>query len=170
MRCPYCAHRNIQGRDRCENCGSDLAGLDLGAAQRGSRGRLLSDRVADLKLAEPISLSADSTVRDALDQMSRAKRGCAFVERDGELVGAFNERHLLIRVLRKGLDPATTRLSDVMSPVPVKLAPDDPPAYAVHCMVSRGLRHLPVVSDETFVGFVSVRTILAYLNDELIGD
>ena len=168
MRCPFCDTENIQGVDVCSNCGADLAGLDLLEAQRGITGRLLGDRIGDLKLSDPISLAPESTVREAVERMRRERRGCVFVEQHGQLVGAFNERQLLTRVLRADRDPETTALSEVMSPVQVQLHPEDPPAFAVHCMVSRRLRHLPVVSEGTLIGFLSVRNILEYLNDELI--
>ncbi len=168
MRCPSCDAENIPGVDVCLSCGTDLAGLDLLEAQRGFSGHLLTDRIGDLELSDPIALAPESTVREAVERMRRVHRGCVFVEQQGELIGAFNERHLLTRVLLADLDPETTALSEVMGPVEVRLDPEDPPAFAVHCMVSRRLRHLPVVSDGVFVGFLSVRNILAYLNDELI--
>lgn len=168
MRCPFCDTESIQGADVCSNCGSDLAGLDLPETQRGFSGRLLGDRLGDLTLSEPIVLAPESTVREAVESMRRERRGCVFVEQQGRLVGAFNERQLLTRVLRGGRDPETTALSEVMSSVPVRLHPEDPPAFAVHCMVSRRLRHLPVVSEGALVGYLSVRNILAYLNDELL--
>jgi len=168
MRCPFCDAESIQGADACSSCGADLAGLDLPEAQPGVSGRLLGDRIGDLKLSDPISLAPESTVREAVEGMRRERRGCVFVEKQGEVVGAFTERHLLTHVLRADRDPETTALSEVMSPVPMRLHPDDPPAFAVHCMVSRRLRYLPVVSEGNLVGFISVRNILAYLNDELI--
>ena len=168
MRCPSCATDNIQGVDACSNCGSDLAGLDLPEARRGFSGRLLADSIEDLQLSDPITLAPENTVREAVESMRRERQGCVFVEQQGQLVGAFNERHLLTRVLRADRDPETTALSEVMSPVPVQLYPEDPPAFAVHCMVSRRLRYLPVVSEGALIGFLSVRNILAYLNDELI--
>lgn len=169
MRCPFCAASNIPGVDVCASCGSDLAGLDLPEAQRGFGGRLLRDRIGDLKLSEAIRLGPESTVREAVEAMRREHRGCVFVEREGKVAGVFNERHLLTRVLQPGRDPETTPLSEVMSPIAVILEPDDPPAVAVHCMVSRQIRHLAVVSDGTLVGYLSVRNILTYLNEELIG-
>lgn len=168
MRCPFCATENIQGVDACLDCGADLAGLDLPEAQRGFSGRLLADRIGDLKLSDPITLAPESTVREAVERMRRERHGCVFVQERGEVIGAFSERHLLTRVLRADRDPETTTLAAVMSPVPVRLHPEDPPAFAVHCMVSRRLRYLPVVSEGALVGFLSVRNILAYLNDELI--
>lgn len=164
MRCPYCATENIPGVDSCANCGSDLAGLDLPAAERGFSGRLLNDRVGELPLKQPILVGPEATVSDAVAEMRKRREGCVFVDRDGAPLGLFNERHLLTRVLRAGLDPAATRVSEVMSTDLMALAPDDPPAWAVHCMVSRGFRHLPVVADGRLVGFLSVRTILGYLN------
>ncbi len=168
MRCPSCDTENIPGVDACLNCGTDLAGYDQLEAQRGFSGRLLGDRIGDLELSDPIALAPENTVREAVESMRKERRGCVFVEQQGELVGAFNERHLLTHVLRAGRDPETTALSEVMGPVEVQLHPEDPPAFAVHCMVSRRFRHLPVVSEGTLVGFLSVRNILAYLNDELI--
>lgn len=169
MRCPYCAAENIQGVDTCANCGAELAGLDLPEAQRGFSGRLLGDRLADLNLKSPLVIADDATVADAVTRMREGREGCVFVQRQGDTVGIFNERHLLTRVLRAGRDPAATPVAAVMSTEMVKLDPDDPPAFAVHCMVSRGYRHLAVVDSGALVGFVSVRTILAYLNDNLIG-
>ncbi len=31
MRCPTCAEDNLPGEDLCQNCGMDLAGLDVTA-------------------------------------------------------------------------------------------------------------------------------------------
>ncbi len=168
MRCPYCATQNIAGVDVCSECGADLAGLDLPEAQRGFSGRLLGDRVGDLKLARPIVLAPEVTVAEAVARMRDERSGCVFVAHADKPVGLFNERHLLTHVLRAGLDPAATPVADVMTTELVQLEPDDPPAFAVHCMVSRGFRHLAVVSNGALVGVLSVRTILAYLNDDLI--
>ena len=164
MRCPYCAAENIPGVDICADCGADLAGLDLPEAQRGLSGRLLGDRLTDLDLSEPIMVARDTTVADAVLRMRERRCGCVFVSGDGGSLGLFNERHLLTRVLRADRDPAATPVSQVMSVDLLELDPDDPPAFAIHCMVSRGFRHLPVVSDGELVGFLSVRTILSYLN------
>lgn len=165
MRCPFCATENIPGEDTCAHCGADLAGLDLPEAQRGFSGRLLGDRLGDLALSRPIVVAPDCKVSEAIARMREKRCGCVFVESEGRSLGLFNERHLLTRVLRSGLDPATTPVSDVMSTELLELGPDDPPAFAVHCMVSRGFRHLPVVSGGELVGFLSVRTILAYLRE-----
>lgn len=168
MRCPYCGARNIQGVDVCESCGSELAGLDLPEAGRGFSGRLLTDRIGDLALQDPVTVTPDDSVATAVERMREHRAGCVLVTENDRLVGLFNERHLLIRVLRAGLDPVATPISAVMTTDLVPLDPEDPPAYAVHCMVSRSFRHLPVVHDERLIGFLSVRTILGYLHRDVL--
>jgi CBS domain-containing protein len=154
--------------DACESCGSELAGLDLPEAGRGFRGRLLTDRIGDLDLQKPVAVAPEDSVAEVVGRMREERIGCALVVQEDRLVGLFNERHLLTRVARPGLNPATTPVSDVMTTDLVPLDPDDPPAFAVHCMVSRSFRHLAVVKDDELIGFLSVRTILGYLHRDLI--
>ncbi len=92
MRCPYCAAENIPGDDICSNCGADLAGLDLPEAQSAFSGRLLGDRIGDLRLSPPIVVDHDATVREAVERMREERSGCVFIERQGEPLGLFNER------------------------------------------------------------------------------
>ena len=168
MLCPNCAADNIQGVDTCEECGTDLAGLDLPEARSGFRGRLLTARLGDLSISEAVIVSTGDTVRSAIEHMREAQAGCVLVQQNGELVGLFNERHVLTRVLRKDLDPATTPISEVMSTKPLALSPEDPPAFAIHCMVAHGFRHLPLVSDGEILGYIAVRNILAFLHEDVL--
>ncbi len=164
MRCPNCATENIDGVDLCEECGTDLAGLDLPEAQGGWSGRLLTSRLADFEVSEAVVVAPEETVWVVIERMRQAQAGCVLVRDQGKLVGLFNERHVLTRVLRPGLDPAATPVSEVMSPDPLFLSPHDPPAYAIHCMVERDFRHLPLVSGGEIVGYISVRNVLALLH------
>jgi CBS domain-containing protein len=166
--CPSCDFDNIPGVDSCESCGSNLAGLDLPAAHGGFRGKLLTDRIADMGFSEPVTVEPSTTVKEAILAMRRSRSGCILVEESGKLKGLFNERHVLTRVLRKDRDPETTRVSEVMSPNPLQLSPNDPPAFAVHCMVAYGFRHLPVVSGGELLGVVSVRNILRFLDSDVL--
>lgn len=169
MLCPNCATDNIPGVDVCEECGTELAGMDLPEARSGFRGKLLAARVGDLPCSKVVVVSTDETVKGAIERMREAQVGCVLVRADDELVGLFNERHVLTRVLRKGLDPETTPITSVMSSRPLQLSPEDPPAFAVHCMVAYGFRHLPLVSNEGIQGVVSVRHVLAFLHEDVLG-
>lgn len=168
MLCPSCGSENIAGIDLCETCGSDLAGLDLPEAEAGFRGQMTTDRVGALESAEPLTATPEDSVGDAIRQMRDARHGCIQVQDGGKLVGIFTERDVLARVLRAGRDPETTRLGDVMTPDPITLSPSDPPAFAIHNTVARGLRHLPLVDGDELLGFLSVRHLLRYIDRDVI--
>lgn len=169
MRCPNCGHSNIEGVDFCENCGTDLAGLDLPEAGAGVRGRLLSDHIADLPIAGPVVVAPEATVADAIAKMRSEKQGCVLVQDGSRLLGIFTEKDVLTRAVRPAIDLGATPVSEVMTPDPVIVAPGDPPAFAIHNRVARDLRHMPVVDQSRVVGFISVRHLLRYIQEDILG-
>jgi CBS domain-containing protein len=76
------------------------------------------------------------------------------------LIGIFTERDAVHRVLAKGLDPAVTRLADVMTTTLLTVAPNETFGYALLVMYENGFRHVPVVVDGKPVGIISARDAL----------
>jgi len=109
-----------------------------------------------------VSLGPDATVHEAACVMTRANCGSVLViDAASAMVGILTERDLMTRVLAKALDPATTRISAVMTPHPQCVKPDTKVADAVLIMIERGFRHLPVVGDGGHIhGVFSVRDAL----------
>jgi CBS domain-containing protein len=169
MRCPYCDHDNIPGTDLCETCGAELAGLDLPEARGGLQGHLLNDRIGSLELTPPLMVKAADSIATAIRAMREAKHGCVLVEEDDEIVGIFTERDVLVRVVRHAVDPEAGAVGDVMTPKPLSLTPEDPPAHAIHLMLSEGLRHLPIADADHLAGFISVRNVLEYIRRDIGG-
>jgi CBS domain-containing protein len=164
MICPACDHDNIQGVDLCENCGTDLAGLDVTVWGVDSDDPLLTVPLNELPLKEPLVLGPESTVSQAIELMRRHREGCVFVEDKAEsLIGVFTERDVTTRVAAPGRSPDSTRLDQVMTQNPVTLLKDDPLAWALHRMGVDGYRHLPVLDDGRLIGFLSVRGVLGAL-------
>ncbi|MEB3851183.1 MAG: CBS domain-containing protein, partial [Desulfurococcales archaeon] len=111
-----------------------------------------------------IALRPDSTVEEAVRVMAERNIGLILVVDDeGNLVGVFSERDVIRRVLARGLDPAKTRLSEVMTPNPKSIDPEATVEEALRLMARLGVRHLPVVDRESgkLVGVVSVKDIEA---------
>ena len=62
-------------------------------------GALLNDTVQLLAPSEPIRISADASVQDAITRMVDTHRAAVvIVDADGRLIGIFTERDALIRV------------------------------------------------------------------------
>jgi CBS domain-containing protein len=94
--------------------------------------------------------------------MTRASCGSVLVvDLPGTLLGIVTERDLMTRVLAKALDPAKTKVCDVMTPNPLCVPPETLVSDAVVIMIERGFRHLPVIGDGSkILGVFSVRDAL----------
>jgi CBS domain-containing protein len=126
---------------------------------------LLSDTVKLLAPSEPIRLTAQDSVDEAVRQMADKRRAAVVVVDDaGRLIGIFTERDVLTRVVRRRLDPERTRLADVMTPDPESLAPQDRICYAINRMHNTGYRSVPLVdADRRPIGIVTVNDIVKWL-------
>ncbi|HET9923649.1 MAG TPA: CBS domain-containing protein [Methylomirabilota bacterium] len=126
---------------------------------------LLSDEVRLLAPSEPIRLTADASVADAVTRMVDNRRaGVVIVDANGRLVGIFTERDLLTRVVRQGRDLARTRLTEVMTADPEALVPDDRICFAINRMHNAGYRTVPLVDPEHRpIGIVTVNDVVGWL-------
>jgi len=126
---------------------------------------LLSDEVRLLAPSEPIRLSPDASVADAVTGMVDNRRaGVVIVDARGRLIGIFTERDLLTRVVRQGRDMAHTRLAEVMTTDPEALSPDDRICFAINRMHNAGYRTVPLVDTEHRpIGIVTVNDVVAWL-------
>jgi CBS domain-containing protein len=126
---------------------------------------LLSHTVKLLAPSEPIRLTPEATVDEAVRQMADQRRAAVVIVDDaGRLIGIFTERDVLTRVMRRRLDPERTRLAEVMTPDPEALGPQDRICYAVNRMHNTGYRSVPLVdADRRPIGIVTVNDIVKWL-------
>jgi CBS domain-containing protein len=101
-----------------------------------------------------------TTVREASELMAKKQVGAVLVVESERLLGIFSERDAVFRVIARGLDPATTRLGEVMTPEPKTIKPNNTFGYAMTLMHENGFRHLPVVDNGKPIGIVSARSAL----------
>lgn len=138
------------------------------ARRIGFDAELIREPITALPVNEPLVLSAQSTVTEAVRAMQREHRGCVLVTDDGttrsKLLGIFTERDVLFRIVDRGKNPATLPLSDVMTPDPEVLPDTASVAFALNKMSLGGFRHVPVVDQEHRPRFViAVRDVVEYL-------
>ncbi len=113
-----------------------------------------------LEPRELVAASPAATVREAAKRMKEGNVSAILVVEGGRLVGIFTERDAVHRVIAPGLDPSRTRLSEVMTPDPKCVSPDDLFGYALVLMYDNGFRHAPVVKDGRPIGVLSARNAL----------
>ncbi|MGB2869532.1 MAG: CBS domain-containing protein [Bacteroidota bacterium] len=112
------------------------------------------------------SISKSSTVSTVAQYMAEKNIGAVPVVEENRLVGVFSERDVITRIIAKGLNPATTRIEDVMTVKIVVADVNEAFTSALKKMQVAHCRHLPVVDGEQLVGFVSLRDLLMMDLDE----
>jgi CBS domain-containing protein len=114
-----------------------------------------------IKQRHVLVAAAKTSVSEAARLMEKHEVSAVMVvDAHGRLSGIFTERDALFRVLATGRDPATTRLSEVMTKKPQSIHPDKPVGHALHMMYENGFRHVPVVENGRPVGMVSAHDAL----------
>ncbi len=129
---------------------------------------LIRAPLSALPVRDPLVMSTQSTVTEAMRAMQREHTACVLVTDDGttqtKLLGIFTERDVLFRIVDRGKNPATLPLSDVMTPDPEVLPDTASVASVLNKMSLGGFRHVPVVDHEHRPRcVVAVRDVVEYL-------
>jgi CBS domain-containing protein len=116
------------------------------------------------------SVGPDTPVTDCVRTMSAEKIG-ALIVMDGEsLVGIFTERDALNKVLAAGLDPISTKVSEVMTKDPYCIPPATTVGEAMALVTTRRFRHLPIVENGKVLAVVSSGDLTHWLVKDQIGE
>lgn len=111
---------------------------------------------------EPYFVRESATALEAAEFMASRNIGAVCVLEDGadRLTGIFSERDLLRKVVLGKLDPARVSMREVMSQPRALITCDETPHQALERMERAGVRHLPVVDGEHFIGMLSMRDLM----------
>lgn len=103
----------------------------------------------------PLMMPPTATVKAACGRMRDRRVGAVLVvDPSCHLLGIFTGRDAIARVLAEGRSPST-RLKDVMTPVPDTITPERTAIDALRLMEEGGFRHVPIVDGGRAVGIVS---------------
>ena len=116
----------------------------------------------------------DESVAAAAKLMREGHVGCLVVtdEDKGKRVpvGMLTDRDITVAVVAPGLDAETILVGDVMSGELLSVQEDAGIAETVELMRVRGIRRLPVTSDDgSLVGLIAADDILSLLAEEIAG-
>lgn len=116
-------------------------------AQRpGSR---LMDRPEYKSKLKPLTRPPEGTVFEAVSAMSEKNYGSVIiVDADEKVIGVVTERDVMNKLVGKGLDAKTTKLSDIMTENPRLARETDDMVDWLRIMSNERFRRLPVVDSE----------------------
>ncbi len=108
----------------------------------------------------------NSSVLDVARYMTERQIGAVSVLDEGyqpqvltDQVGIFSERDLMTRVVAQGLDPALTKVGEVMTRKVAVLSQDHTYKDALSVMEQLHIRHLPVIVGKQLAGCISIRDL-----------
>ncbi len=109
-----------------------------------------------------VTVGKDATVLEVAQRMNEQRIGAVIVVDNARATGIFTERDILTRVVAAQRDPATTRVSEVMT-TPMACCTRTTKLTECRAVMTRQkIRHLPVVEDGKLYGMISSGDVMAY--------
>lgn len=118
-------------------------------------------KILDVKgSAEVCAIPSSATLTELVKELTERNIGAMLVaDKEGEPSGIVSERDV-VRQCSKNLDFDGVTVSEIMTPNVVMAHPEDDSSVAVELMVTRNIRHLPVISDGRIHGLITVRDLM----------
>jgi CBS domain-containing protein len=120
-------------------------------------------RIIDAKGKGAARIAPDATIAEFVKSLELQNADALVVGDDGGSVEGIISEHDVIRGLREfGADLLDKPVRDLMTAKVITCAPGDRLESIAAVMISKHVRHLPVITDGKFVGIVSIRDVLRF--------
>ena len=119
-------------------------------------------KIKQIMTSPAVCISPEETVQVAARQLTHYNIGALPVcGEDGKLCGMVTDRDLVIRCMAANLDPAKTRVREVMTNRVLSADGKMDVAVAAHLMGTEQIRRLPVVENGKLCGMVTLGDLAA---------
>ena len=112
------------------------------------------------KSGQILSLPSSASVLQALQMMRENRIRAVLVIDDGALVGIVSQGDCAIRVLLPGREAGSTLISEIMTRDPLTVTPQHTIDHCMKVMMTRSIRHLPVIDVGQVTGMVSIGDVV----------
>ena len=113
------------------------------------------------KGVERAHIAPDARIRDVLNSLAFRDVGALVVSTDGEKVeGIISERDIVRGLQSAGTDLLDKPVRELMTEKVITCVATDRAAGIMAVMVSKHVRHVPVLEDGKFVSMISIRDLL----------
>jgi CBS domain-containing protein len=110
------------------------------------------------------------TAATAARRMRDFRVGCVVVVREARPVGILTDRDLAIRVVAEGRDPETTHVADIVTYEAATVPRDAGIETAVRVMGDRGVRRLPIITEDGKVTGIVTADDLTVMLSSMLGE
>lgn len=124
-------------------------------------------RLIEGRDGEVHSCTAEMSVRQAVALLAERRIGALPVISGDTVTGIFSERDVVYRLNSDGPGVLDQDVGSVMTAPAVTVAPETDVMAALALMTRRRIRHLPVVTGGTMIGFISIGDLVKYRIDRI---
>ena len=117
-------------------------------------------KVIDAMTQNPVIISPEKSIQECAKLMSEQNVGSVVVMENGRLVGIITEFDIVQRAVAEGKNAQETTVKNMMSTSVHTIEPNVGLFDAINTMAQLDIRHLPVVNDGTFMGFLTAKDVL----------
>lgn len=118
--------------------------------------------IAGRSAGDVVTAQASQPVRDAIGLLAKHRIGALPVMEGERCIGVFSERDVIYCLATDGAAALDKPVSELMTGTPITVSPQTDAIEALTLITHRRVRHLPVVEDEAFVGFVSIGDLVKF--------
>jgi CBS domain-containing protein len=102
------------------------------------------------------NISPQNTIHQCASKMNECGVGALMVIENGQVVGIISERDILKKVVVTGEDVHRIQVAAVMTKELVTVTPATTVQEAMHIVIEKRIRHLPVMEKGKLVGLISI--------------
>ena len=119
------------------------------------------------KGAEVLTVTAETSVRDAVALLAERKIGALPVVKGDEVAGIMSERDVIYCLRSDGAAILDWPVERIMTAPAITVGLDQDVLAALSLMTRRRIRHLPVVEGGWLIGLVSIGDLVKYRMDKI---
>jgi len=112
------------------------------------------------------SVTPDTTVYSAIEQMCQKNIGGVLIMENDMLAGIFTERDYARKLILKGKSSKETKIKELMTANPIAVSPQNTIEECMEIMSDKHIRHLPVLEGTKVLGMISIGDVVTQVIQE----
>lgn len=118
------------------------------------------NQILSTKGNEVYSIVSTISVYDAIKVMGEKNVGAILIIEEGRLKGILSERDYARKIVLKNKSSKSTLVQEIMVSNVITVSPNDDLDACMELMISRRIRHLPVLDADKVIGLISIGDVV----------